>query len=160
MYQRIQPVSELPEDAKICGDSAFTHFFTVQLFGLTYYIPIRKGCKTAIEKLGIKKIEDMVRDIIHSVKMQVRDDVASDIHQNLRQQISDGFEKMYSQNLFAAITGKMDEKLALTEHKEKVYSEEDMETIIKAFHLDVNGGVYNAAKLEWCKNWIKENVNK
>jgi len=123
MYGQIIPISELPKDVKFCGvTSDVTHFFTVMLFGTTYYIPIRHGSKTVIEKLGMSKIGDFVQDIIQTARLQMRDDIAAEIHRDLRQQISTSFEKMYGQPLFQAITDgmdkKMEEKMTLAEHKE------------------------------------------
>ena len=121
MYGKIQPVSELPKDANIYGGGTYTHFFTVMLFGLTYYIPIRKGSKTVIEKMGMDKVEDFTRDIINAVKLQVKDVVASEVHKDLMNQIEDGFGKMFSNNLFKTITDGMDNKQKLLEGNSDVY---------------------------------------
>ena len=42
--------------------------------------------------------------------------------------------------------------------KEKLFTIEEIEVIIKAFHLDSVGGFYNKNLLTWCNNWIKDNI--
>ena len=120
MYGQILPIEQLPKDAKIYGRTTHcSHFFTVMLLGTTYYFPIREGSKTVIEKMGMKKVEDFVQDILFSARLQIRDDIASEIHQDLRQQINDGFEKLYGDNLFNKITGGMDNKMKLLDNNDK-----------------------------------------
>ena len=43
---------------------------------------------------------------------------------------------------------------------DKKYTEEDIKMYIKAFHLDVLEGIYSKEKLEWCNDWLKQNINK
>lgn len=44
--------------------------------------------------------------------------------------------------------------------KDKKFTEEDVKMYIKAFHLDVLEGIYSKEKLEWCNDWLKQNLNK
>jgi len=46
------------------------------------------------------------------------------------------------------------------QNTDKKYTEEEIKIYIKAFHLDVLEGNYSKEKLEWCDNWLKENLNK
>ena len=42
----------------------------------------------------------------------------------------------------------------------KLYNEDEVETLIKAFYLDSNQGDLKKMDMEWCKKWIKENLYK
>lgn len=39
-----------------------------------------------------------------------------------------------------------------------MYTEEEVNMLIKAFHLDVLKGKYSKEDLDWCNNWLKENL--
>lgn len=40
-----------------------------------------------------------------------------------------------------------------------MYTEEEVNVLIKAFHLDVLKGNYSKEDLDWCNNWLKENLH-
>lgn len=42
--------------------------------------------------------------------------------------------------------------------EDKKYTEEEVITILRAFHLDVLDGVYSLERLMWCNKWINENI--
>ena len=42
----------------------------------------------------------------------------------------------------------------------KLYNEDEVETLIKAFYLDANQGDLKKMDMEWCKKWLKENLYK
>lgn len=42
--------------------------------------------------------------------------------------------------------------------EDKIFSTEDVITLLKAFHLDTVNGQYNKKLLDWCNNWIDYNV--
>jgi hypothetical protein len=44
-------------------------------------------------------------------------------------------------------------------NKENMYTEEEVNVLIKAFHLDVLKGNYSKEDLDWCNNWLKENLH-
>lgn len=41
---------------------------------------------------------------------------------------------------------------------EKKYTLDEVITFIKAFHLDVKEGQYSKELLDWCNQWIENNI--
>ena len=117
------PTNKLPENAKTSDHlkGQAKYFLRIQYVGKYYYLPMTKEMRK-IFGISIRKgeavtdkshlyIEDLLRDIIASVYMQVRDTVAGGIHDALSTQIKDSFEKMFEEGLYKNITNKLDQKL-------------------------------------------------
>lgn len=81
-------------------------YMVVLLFGHRYYVPITKHVKKV---LGLKirdgkivypgfdkenAIENMFRDVIQMVMMQVRHDLASQVEDSIMQEVREGFDKL------------------------------------------------------------------
>jgi len=139
MYGEIKKIEELPEGIKVIRTSEVTHYYSVRMQGEVYYIPILRGTTTVLKKLGIRKLEKLTQDIINGVRIQVQEHVACGIHTLLRQQINDGFEKMYGDNLFNMITGKIDENSKLL--NENSESEKDIECLVLKRKIESKGGL-------------------
>lgn len=83
-------------------------FFQVLLFGIPYFIPVTTELK---KLLGVRirngravyrvyadehKIENLFRDLVASVYLQIRDTVGSEIKDQLSRQMEDGFTNLFS----------------------------------------------------------------
>lgn len=44
--------------------------------------------------------------------------------------------------------------------EEKKYTLDEVIVFIKAFHLDVKEGQYSKELLDWCNQWIENNIKK
>ncbi len=42
--------------------------------------------------------------------------------------------------------------------EDRTYTLDEVITIIKAFHLDTQEGKYSKELLEWCNQWIENNI--
>ena len=117
----------LPEDAQVCEDikNRALYFMAIMYSGYRYYIPLTGEIK---KMLGISirtfrdgkarpvncdefKIDKGLRDIIHSVYLQIRDTVGAEIHDEISRQVSDGLQKMFQVHLARAIDKELDKKL-------------------------------------------------
>ncbi len=138
-FEMDEIVYELPKDVKLSKsleEKAFG-YYKIKLFGMDYYVPITKelmrlfNIKLVDGKFVFRRyrdrgdIEDMLRYIINSTYLQVRETIGSEVYLDLSEDIKKGFEKMYAQRLMTAI----DERLQVKslEYKEDKEEEEKHE---------------------------------
>jgi hypothetical protein len=115
---------DLPADAKSCDDlkGRAKYFIQVHRQGRHFYLPvtremkrllglsIRKGMMTVSPKTATM-VEDLLRDIISSVYLQVRDTVGEEIHDKLSRQITEGLAGMFDKKLGTAVEGGLNQRL-------------------------------------------------
>ena len=103
-------------------------YFNLQLFGQPYYVPITKDMKKAFRmkqskgkilysSFNTSQFETILRDIVNSIQLQVRDDVCAGIEQSLDQEIKQGFSNMFKKYLHKRVKEKVDNKFLKLENK-------------------------------------------
>ncbi|HUS50128.1 MAG TPA: hypothetical protein VMZ91_08175 [Candidatus Paceibacterota bacterium] len=111
-------IYKLPKEVKLSDylrEKAIA-YYEIQLQGIHYYVPITKQVKklfkikTSKKKLDLYSfnhllVEDIFRDIIDSVYLQVRDVVCSGIEESLDGKLRDGFSKLF-ENAIHNLTNK------------------------------------------------------
>jgi hypothetical protein len=117
------PTSKLPKDAHSCDHlrGQAKYFLRIQYLGKYYYFPMTKEMKKvfgisirggeAITEKSHLYIENLLRDLISAVYLQIQGTVAEDIHNALSTQIKDSFERMFEDGLFKTVTNKLNQKL-------------------------------------------------
>jgi len=129
---RLVKTEDLPQDVSTSEHlkNSAKYFVPILYFGREYYLPLTKEIKKV---LGISictingkptvircdelKIEEGLRDIIAAVYLQIRDTVADEVFSSLSKEITEGFKKLFEQNLATAIHTRLDGKLLFDDTK-------------------------------------------
>jgi len=89
-------------------------FFSVQLFGAEYWVPVTAALKRAFgitERSGkfhidLKNgdlLESVAQDIVGAVYFEVRETLASEVERSIKNDISGQFERIFSSQLGTAV---------------------------------------------------------
>lgn len=115
----LKKISELPKEkihllCKYDLERAKYWFYSMYS-GKSYIIPVDKKMNKIIKKVELWDFEQVVRDIIASVYLQIRLQIGDNIERSLSQQIDNGFRKLYSPN----VRKKIEEQFNLLDFKKE-----------------------------------------
>lgn len=71
----------------------------ITYLGIPFYIPVTKDIATLISKTDESLVEDVIRDVINAIYLQVRDSIGAYVHSQLSDQIGRGFQELFDKTL-------------------------------------------------------------
>ena len=123
-------IYKLPKDIKLSKhlQEKAIAYYRLDIFGNPYYIVITKDLKKAFGMKQSKgeilyfsfdtiQFESILRDIVNSIQLQVRDDVCNGIEKSLDQELKQGFSNLFSKYLHKRVKEKVDNKFLKLENK-------------------------------------------
>jgi len=116
-------VYKLPKDVELSQylrDKALA-YVVIMVGGIDYYVPITKQMKrefAIIERKGKLiftkseiRVEDILREIIDAIYLQVRDVVCAGIEESLDQKLKEGFSTLFEKFLHKKVEQEMTKRL-------------------------------------------------
>jgi hypothetical protein len=101
-------------------------YYRVTLWGHPYYVPITKRMKKLLKMSVIKGkviipqemlFEDVLREIIHAIHLQVRDDVCSGIQDHISQEVGHGFQQLFDKFIEKKVNSEVEKVMPKLEDK-------------------------------------------
>jgi hypothetical protein len=102
----LYPMKKLPKGHQLSQHlkEKSVGWFSVQLFGVSYIIPVSRKAKSRIvNQVDGGELEDFTQDVVSATYLRFRDHVASDVKVMVQQQIAEGFNNLLEKGVNALI---------------------------------------------------------